>query len=375
MVELIVADGVSHRISKLYVGDCRRVMNTKPLESIDAIITDPPYELGFMGKAWDKTGVAFDVKTWQAAYRVLKPGGHLLAFGGTRTFHRIACAIEDAGFEIRDSLAWLYGSGFPKSLDVSKALDKMAGAEREVIGEHPNPAGNKVGGNSLMMSVTGMPEISFITAPATDLAKQWDGWGTALKPAFEPVIVARKPFKGTVAKNVTAYGTGALNIDGCRIDGTKRHPGNYHDDGNVGGGRTTNTYAGSDRSEFDASLGRWPANVMLDEWTAYLLDAQADPANPSRFFYCAKASKRERSAGLPDGVINTHPTVKPVDVMRWLIRLVTPPGGLILDPFAGSGTTGVAAREEGFDFILIENEAASADIARLRLAIPTEVSA
>lgn len=258
----------------------------------------------------------------EQALRVLKPGGHLAAFGGTRTYHRLTAGLEDAGFEIRDCLSWLYGSGFPKSLDVSKAIDRAAA---------------------------------------------WDGWGTALKPAWEPIVLARKPLAGTVAGNVLEHGTGALNIDGCRVaasgrplrENAGRESVNCYGDG-LAGSRAAGT----------TDVGRWPANVVLDDHAAAMLDEQADgPApfygdagGPSRFFYTAKASRSDR------GATNTHPTVKPTDLMRWVIRLVTPPGGVVLDPFAGSGTTGVAARAEGVRCVLIEREEEYVRIIRGRLA-------
>lgn len=587
-------------------GDCIEQMRGFEADSIDAIVTDPPYALSFMGKAWDTAGVAFDPATWTEALRVLKPGGHLLAFGGTRTYHRLTCAIEDAGFEVRDCLAWLYGSGFPKSLDVSKAIDKAAGAEREVVGTRRQRANSPDSGVPMNASVA---EVEPITAPATPEAAQWQGWGTALKPAWEsiiwaqkpsgeadtirrslwllteqlrslasdaesdsssrpaaldeafasagwtvderrntraalreamgtsqfesalttslsivsswsdtldglceltstfttetasgtttalrtlksclsdltprtmlqaatnpdgsawsalpaasafsavelrlsatrellapepatsespalsqggvapngePIVLARKPLAGTVAGNCLAYGTGALNVDGCRVgfegaafDGT-------------GLGRREEPVVGN-------PAGRWPANVILDPEAAALLDEQsgtltsganptrrrsdkfrtaygdfegesecipargADSGGASRFFYCAKASRAERNAGLdhlpiagrtddgygsiqtPNGearstprenwnpreVRNPHPTVKPIELMRWLVRLVTPPGGTVLDPFCGSGSTGCAAVLEDFDFVGIEREAEYVALAEARIS-------
>ena len=456
----------------LHQGDCIEVMATLPADSVDSIVCDPPYGLEFMGKAWDAPwkdqaraasattvepasvggfqdgngGNAFsrsrvrtdtarhggDVRTANAGFqawcqqwatealRVLKPGGHLLAFGGTRTYHRLACGIEDAGFEVRDSIHWIYGSGFPKSLDVSKAIDKAAGAEREV--------------------------------------QQWQGWGTALKPAHEPVIVARKPLIGTVAANVQAYGTGALNIDGCRIgfsseaDEAESKDKNRHADfgSEAGGNAVYGDYSMVDSKNYDPP-GRWPANVILthsegcvevgqakdtfgggakaasgfvngyeggdgfaaseatvaiyecvdgcpvkelDEqsgdtsspWvgnargvgakggqmfggSAQSIDIKpeyADNGGASRFFYVAKAGTAERNEGL-DGEKNTHPTVKPVALMRYLCKLVTHTGGTVLDPFAGSGTCGVAAIREGFNYIGIEMTPEYVEIAIARL--------
>ena len=448
----------------LHVGDCVEVMAAMPPASVDAIVTDPPYGIGFMGKAWDGAG---DGRSWAAlgdaagrdhtttrepmrageydlslsanrrfqgwvecwaaeCLRVLKPGGHLLAFGGTRTYHRLAAGIEDAGFEVRDCLAWLYGSGFPKSLDVSKAIDKAAGAEREVVGTRRQRANSPDSGVPMNASVA---EVEPITAPATPEAQQWDGWGTALKPAHEPIVLARKPLIGTVAANVLAHGTGALNVDACRIAGAKG-------DGNWRG--TTDRVRGEDLNGYEGGwndqvageqndLGRWPANVVLDPEAGAMLDEQSgatsDPAGAfgrdkgdrtrtvelapsgardvfgygdaggaSRFYYCAKASSAERNAGLDElpsrlaaGVwggaeddlsegkratqprANVHPTVKPIALMRWLIRLVTPPDGVVLDPFTGSGTTGAAAALEGVSFVGVEREDEYAAIAEARI--------
>jgi len=311
-------------LTDLRLGDCYDVLRTLPEASVDSIVTDPPYGLSFMGKRWDYDVPYIDV--WFQCLRVLKPGGHLLAFAGTRTQHRMAVRIEDAGFDIRDMIAWVYGNGFPKSLDVSKAIDKAAGAEREVIGKSARHGGGIIGNGS---SYEIPPTVPMLTAPATDAARQWQGWGTALKPALEPITVARKPFPGTVAANVLEHGTGALNVDGCRVG--------------------------------DAS-GRWPANLIHDgseEPCALLGDA-------ARFFYCAKASKADRGEG------NNHPTVKPTDLMRYLCRLVTPPGGLVLDPFMGSGSTGKAAVLEGFRFLGIEREESYLAIAKARIDAAVE---
>lgn len=437
----------------LYAGDCLDVLRELPDASVDSVVTDPPYGLEFMGRAWDSFGrgeatsaaVAGMARTgylerpsfmggtnprcrscgkWQRGgnpcacdepdfpnerrarsasfgewceqwaaecLRVLKPGGHLLAFGGTRTWHRLACAIEDAGFEVRDSIAWLYGSGFPKSLDVSKAIDKAAGAERAVVGDKAvtrimRGSGDLVGGDVAAGVVP-------ITAPATDDARTWQGWGTALKPAFEPVVVARKPLDGTVAANVLRHGTGALNIDACRIgfaseaDEREAKDKNRHADFGTesGGNEVYGDFSMVPRSNYDPP-GRWPANVVLDEAQAAELDRQSgdrpagaypaqrgagvdtafgagrpseggprsmgDTGGASRFFYVAKAPTAERPR--EDGI--AHPTVKPLDLMRWLVRLVTPPGGVVLEPFAGSGTTAEACVIEGFRCIAIERE-------------------
>ena len=343
-------------------GDCRQLIATLDDESVASIVTDPPYELGFMGKKWDNSGIAYDVQLWTECLRVLKPGGHLLAFGGTRTYHRMASAIEDAGFEIRDSIHWLYGSGFPKSHDVSKGIDKAAGAEREVVSSVYR--GDRAGTSAGIMGKP-VPRVDTVTAPHTDAAKQWAGWGTALKPAHEPIVVARKPLVGTVAANVQQHGTGALNIDGARIGDGQITINTFDNGAKPFGGAVGEPYTSRQ------SAGRWPANVITDgsidaEWV--------------RYFYSAKASKAERNAGLdalpemqrltlsggewigPSGEAvnrpkpqqNTHPTVKPLALMRYLVRLVTPPGGTVLEPFAGSGTTLVAAILEGFDAIGFE---------------------
>ena len=387
---------------KVLAGSCLDRLKELEDNSIDAVVTDPPYELGFMGKSWDSSGIAFNVEVWAECLRVLKPGGHLLAFGGSRTWHRIAVAIEDAGFEVRDSIAWLYGSGFPKSLDVSKAIDKAAGIEREVIGQ-------KITGNARTEEGwSGGQTFVDETAPATPEAQKWQGWGTALKPAFEPVVVARKPLTGTVAGNVLEWGVGGLNIDGTRIgfvneaDKSSAKP-----QGKTLKHKGWDTESWLEETKPPSDLGRWPSNVMLDEFTAELLDQQsgfskssgvinrwtdgakpfgngaggayesvqgvADSGGASRFFYVAKASKRDRNEGL-DGLEeveakrthsggadtrgrpvpknrNIHPTVKPTDLMRQLVRLVTPLGGTVLDPFTGSGSTGKAAILEGMQFI------------------------
>lgn len=388
--------------AEIHRGDCREVLASLPEASVDAVVCDPPYELGFMGEAWDRSGVAFDPETWRAVLRVLKPGGHLLAFGGTRTYHRMACAIEDAGFEIRDQLQWLYGSGFPKSLDVSKALDKAAGAEREVIGH--NPKWN-AGPRAMMPGGGGRAAVPAYTAPATDDARQWEGWGTALKPANEPICLARKPLVGTVAENVLEHGTGALNIDGCRIGSdrvrTRGRSDARHKASNSLGAAWSGVVDEAPRE------GRWPANVLLDEEAAALLDRQTgtltsgtmragtqrkasrgrggyggnfpdeataadtygDSGGASRFFYTAKASRSERTAG--GQVENTHATVKPLDLMAYLVRLVTPPGGVVLDPFVGSGTTAVAALDGGWRFVGVEMDPHHFEIARTRIAAST----
>ena len=338
----------------LWHGDCLDVMATLDAGSVDAIVTDPPYGLSFMGREWDHgiPGVPF----WTAALRVAKPGAHLVAFGGTRTYHRLACAIEDAGWEVRDCLMWLYGSGMPKSLDVSKAIDKAAGAEREVLGEHARGRIAYGGYAKGALAQGARPSLCMgdgnVTAPATDAARAWSGWGTALKPAWEPILLARKPLAGTVAANVQRHGTGALNIDGCRVEAKGRPARESRSEASVS---VFSDGLNGSRAVGTTDLGRWPANVVLDEAAA------AQLGDPSRFFYCPKASRAERGEG------NAHPTVKPVALMRWLVRLVTPPGGLVLDPFTGSGTTGVACALESMRFVGIEQVEAYADMAMQRL--------
>lgn len=367
--------------------------------SVDSVVTDPPYGLSFMNKKWD-----YDVPSkelWAEVLRVLKPGGHLLSFGGTRTYHRLVTQIEDAGFEIRDQIQWLYGSGFPKSQDVSKAIDKQAGAKREVIGKSPNwrPAKTKGGAGFDKDVGEGSVEIN-LTAPATDAAKTWQGWGTALKPANEPICVARKPLeKGlTVAANVLKWGTGAINIDGSRIDTEQIEKGRAGRDAPQFSGKYNNgeIYEGKN-AESGFSTGRWPANVIFDEQAAQMLDEQSgnlagagnklgsprkstlgynggrpgelnfkydNGGGASRFFYVAKASKRERNSGVE---LNNHPTVKPVKLMEYLIKLVTPKGGVVLDPYMGSGSTGVAALTLDHIFIGCELDKDYATIAEKRL--------
>ncbi len=386
----------------LYEGDCVEVMRGLPDHSVDSVVTDPPYELGFMGKKWDATGIAYGVEMWREVLRVLKPGGHLLSFGGTRTYHRMACAIEDAGFEIRDQLQWLYGSGFPKSLDISKAIDKAAGAER-TEGARIWTGGRRTGciANSPETNLGTQTLVKF-DAPATPEAVQWNGWGTALKPANEPICLARKPLaEATIAANVLAWGTGGLNVDGCRI-GTEPPAARNALKKIIRGGRFhSGAEADKEMSHYNPTQGRFPANILLDEEAAAMLDEQSgrlasgkapatgfvrhsdkhrnaygrfegqraepttlygDSGGASRFFYVAKASKSERGKG------NLHPTVKPVKLMRYLVRLITPPGGTVLDPFAGSGTTLLAAEREGFDSIGIEMNPEYCEIIRKRMA-------
>jgi site-specific DNA-methyltransferase (adenine-specific) len=380
----------------LHNGDCLDILRTMPDNSIDAVVTDPPYGLSFMGKKWDYDVPSIEI--WQECLRVLKPGGHLLAFAGTRTQHRMAVRIEDAGFEIRDMIAWVYGSGFPKSLDVSKAIDKAAGAEREIVGVHPDAA-KRTSGTVTASGWETPSRCNDITAPSTPAAKQWQGWGTALKPALEPITVARKPLKGTVAANVLEHGTGAINVDGCRVGTEAKEPNIRKQKSKPGVSINNQVYSdgwvGTGNS-WDGTLGRWPANLIHDgseEVVGMFPEVKAgvainrnrdgvpyrgnafgtygrppapdmgysDSGSAARFFYCAKASKADR------GDTNNHPTVKPTDLMRYLCRLVTPPGGIVLDPFTGSGSTGKAAILEGFQFIGIEREAEYVEIARARI--------
>jgi site-specific DNA-methyltransferase (adenine-specific) len=388
----------------IYHGNCLEVL--PEIGPVDAVVTDPPYGLEFMGKGWDR-GVP-GVEFWERVAGAMKPGAHLLAFGGTRTFHRLTCAIEDAGLEIRDCIMWLYGSGFPKSLDVGKAIDKAAGAEREVMGRRVYADGHVQNSSPDALE----PPIGTfkrtqdrrdITAPATDAAKQWDGWGTALKPAWEPIILARKPLEGTVAENVLKHGVGGLNIDRCRIefngpdDERESKQKNRHADFDSGP-RDNKVFGADDRprandGNYDAP-GRWPANVIHDgseEVMESFPDTSThatgsagvtkatksnvygsyaggkvniygnDKGSAARFFYCAKANRQDRHRD------NDHPTVKPLALMRYLCRLIAPPGGVVLDPFMGSGPTLRAARDLGCKAIGIEIEEHYCEIAAKRL--------
>ena len=334
---------------QLHLGDCLDVLATLPDNSVDSIVTDPPYGLSFMGKKWD-----YDVPSvaiWEQCLRVLKPGGHLLAFAGTRTQHRMACRIEDAGFEIRDMIAWVYGSGFPKSLDVSKAIDKAAGAEREVVANQHRAA---TGRGHQGEGGYAYGETFNITAPATDAARQWQGWGTALKPALEPITMARKPLSGTVAETVLQHGTGGINVDTCRVGDevtTSILHGKSSDAFGIGQKRPTAGFK-------ENPPGRWPANIIHDGGN----DAALALKSGARFFYSAKTGKDDRETD------NNHPTVKPTTLMAYLCRLVTPPGGTVLDPFMGSGSTGKAATVNGFRFIGIERDPEYHKIAQARIS-------
>lgn len=381
---------------ELHLGDCLATLRAMPDNSVDSIVTDPPYGLSFMGKKWDYDVPSVEI--WTECLRVLKPGGHLLAFAGTRTQHRMAVRIEDAGFEIRDMIAWVYGSGFPKSMSVSKAIDKAAGAERELT----RPGVDRREGYGEDWDKGDSSTRPRYDIPATDKAAQWEGWGTALKPALEPITVARKPFAGIVAANVLKFGTGAINIDACRVSPTGERLGGGDENGK---GSKPDGWARPWMSDPDhvavhglkvaanvdkaSQLGRWPANLIHDGSEPADLLGEA-----ARFFYCAKTGKKDRNEGLdafpettsktfeggkiasgktPDSMggertsRNNHPTVKPTELMAYLIRLVTPPGGTALDPFMGSGSTGKAAMREGFRFIGCELDESYLAIARARI--------
>jgi len=508
-------------VGKVHCGDCLEVLRGLPDCSVDSVITDPPYELGFMGKSWDAQGISFRTDVWAECLRVAKPGATLLAFGGTRTYHRIAVAIEDAGWYIADSIHWVYGTGFPKSLDIGKAIDKRAGAEQEVVGPNLHSCAGRAPGIMHIGGQNARPQMEQrmvaegndkppITAPATDLAREWDGWGTALKPSHEPIILARKPCEGSFAANAAKWGVAGLWIDGARVGttvetwpatrsyapgqiqpggvgktestgtppagrwppntvfshapgcrcvgtekvaGHKGYPNGPKGNGFHGGigrmpdgsrdgaavdghadpdgtetvakwecvegcpvrllGEQSGESVGSDRPRHNTADAHNRTNSMARTNHDWETAGHADRGTAARFFpqfdaepflYCAKASRAERERGLegmdaqpprPAGngfgectifngengdedwkaknpskpTRNPHPTVKPVALMRWLCRLTkTPSGGIVLDPFGGSGTTGVAAIQEGRDFVLIEQDPAYCDIARARIA-------
>ena len=392
-------------IYEIQHGNCLDILSAREKGGrlFDAVVTDPPYELNFMGKGWDNAGVSFRPDTWRLILSVMKPGAHLVAFGGSKTYHRIACAIEDAGFEIRDSLMWVYGQGFPKSHNVSKAIDRALGAEREITGNGRTGATWGAGAHEAFAGAFGyQTDFAHKDKPATKVAAQWQGWGTALKPAFEPIILARKPLEGTVAHNVLEYGCGGLNVDECRvpaagrphiITAAARDDVSYNP--NALAGRVDGSLQSS-KAVGTTNEGRWPANLLHDgseEILGFFPDTASGkpgiirkgvnagaclgaesrlPGTPmsgfgdsgcaARFFPSAAYSDDERrlfyhsKATAKDRVGSRHPTVKPVALMRWLCRLVTPSGSLILDPFAGSGTTGQAALEEGFSVVLIEQD-------------------
>lgn len=367
--------------------------------SVDSIVTDPPYELGFMGKSWDNSGIAYNSIIWKEALRVLKFGGHLLSFGGTRTYHRMAVAIEDAGFEIRDQIMWVYGSGFPKSHNIGKAVDKLQGNKRKNLGlskySQPAKSGHHAGLTDNNIKFEKNNER--FTPKVTKGNSQWEGWGTALKPSHEPIVLARKPLsEKSIVLNVLKYGTGGINIDECRIEIDK----NKETDSRVGTDKDNGTNMGFWQKDGLQKVSmykedRFPANFIhdgSDEVKELLGEA-------NRFFYCPKAGKKERNIGLeefeekvisdrnPDVYSadvpnnrtanpkkNHHPTVKPIKLMQYLVRLITPKGGNVLDPFTGSGTTGMACMKEGFNFIGIEKEEEYCKIAEARIkgSIPAQ---
>jgi site-specific DNA-methyltransferase (adenine-specific) len=406
--------------NKLLLGDCLDKLKELEDNSIDSIVSDPPYGLAFMGKKWD-----YDVPSqaiWEECMRVLKPGGHLLSFAGSRTYHRMAVRIEDAGFEIRDQIMWIYGSGFPKSHNVGNAIDKKHGAGNR---GHAISSGNQLHPTTGLARPNGEKLDKY--EARTEEGKGWEGWGTALKPAHEPIVMARKPIVGTVANNVLEYGVGGINIDGCRI-GNEKVSSHHAPKGTFAGGDYDRR---SDTNYYEAE-GRFPANIILDEEAGQILDEQsgergngwkknygvtdyngkqydsstqqcifgggftgkntyADSGGASRFFYCPKANKKDRDEGVeveakaikgrdegqdkmavaykarPTERQNIHPTVKPTDLMQYLIRLVTPKGGVVLDPFMGSGSTGKAAIKEGMIFVGIEREDEYYQIAKQRI--------
>lgn len=441
---------------KIYHGNMLEEILELEDNSIDSIVTDPPYELGFMGKSWDASGVAFQKDTWEKCFRVLKPGGHLLAFGGSRTYHRIACAIEDAGFELRDTIMWLYGSGFPKSMNIGKAVESY-----EKLGNASTRNKRKIeqacDGDSFIVKQTNNGAMGEIVeasrkhyTPGTENAKKWDGWGTCLKPAFEPVIVARKPLDGTCANNILTYGVGGLNIDECRIeleedyefkttnrksrsedyvfnDKTSgfKNENNDNASANPQGRFPANVILTYDETDFDEVCGDMPItkssggkmsqpdlrdvgkkskeSIGVDKLSFGQVSnvermesnyiAPSNEGSAARYFYCAKASKKDRDEGLEEfqekktgelqggrkegsaGSIkkNIHPTVKPTTLMQYLVRLVTPKGGTVLDPFMGSGSTGKATmienveRNADYKFIGIEMTEDYLDIAKARI--------
>jgi len=429
---------------KLINGDCIDEMKKMLDNSIDSIVTDPPYEIGFMNKGWDNTGIAYNKKMWAEALRVLKPGGHMLAFSSTRTYHRMVCAIEDSGFEIRDQLAWIYGSGFPKSQNVGKMIDKKAGAKRKVVGQKLHSRKGVVSAEQRSVigaGAFGEARIGDVTEPSTELAKKYDGWGTALKPAQEPIVLARKPIsEKTVAANVIKHTTGAINIDGCRVaTGTDDIPSAGNRTATFG---TQETISGGDGSGgyIAHNKGRWPANIIHDgsaevlelfpenvkggTWAktkgmrafnndgkdteAIITATDKSVGSAARFFYCAKANKQDRNDGceeldaksitnakgnglgrvcnicsasilkpcdcennswiLPATNKNNHPTVKPTALMQYLVRLITPVGGTVLDPFNGSGSTGKAAMLcKEYNYIGIDLSAEYIKISKARI--------
>jgi DNA modification methylase len=423
--------------------DCIEAMKAMPDNSVDSIVTDPPYELGFMGKSWDASGIAFNVEVWREALRVMKPGGHLIAFSGSRTYHRMAVAIEDAGFEIRDQIMWVYGSGFPKSLNIAKSIENKITTGSAAKNSFHKLAGERTGDGRIGMydsvEEQGFRKVNpdqlggFTLDATTPEAQQWQGWGTALKPAHEPMVLARKPLIGTVANNVLTHGTGGLNIDGSRVGSEEM--GGISNPIFPAGASLVGKKENAERTDVSPiTAGRWPANFIhdgSDEVVALFPDSNgaggstpnvkvtgygdgigngttvytpndrkefnSGSGSAARFFYCAKASKRDRNEGLDgfeakrdhdgraDGGVggdnprnrtnnaklNHHPTVKPTALMQYLVRLVTPPNGIVLDPFMGSGSTGKACAYEGFDFIGIDQSAEYVAIAQARIDFAT----
>jgi site-specific DNA-methyltransferase (adenine-specific) len=380
---------------KLLLGDCLDKLKELEDNSVDSVVTDPPYEIGFMGKSWDDSGIANNPELWKEVLRVLKPGGHLLSFSHSRTYHRQAVAVEDAGFEIRDQIMWVYGSGFPKSMNIGIQVDKKLGNQRETVGEKVRGDVEKAKENGAgyladPANRNNTKQFGYGTHTITKGNSEWEGWGTALKPAHEPIVMARKPLsEKTVGNNVLEWGTGGINIDGCRVEEIKPQV-----------SRSTSLFQSNHdgRLSGEPSEGRFPANIIFDEEAGQLLDEQSgisrsfkskedysgiqgsqtifkgtygkntgqlydDRGGASRFFYCPKTSKAERN----EGTDNNHPTVKPTDLMAYLIRLVTPKGGIVLDPFMGSGSTGKAAVREGMNFIGIERETEYFEIAKSRI--------
>ena len=435
---------------RLYGGSMLDMLEHIQPNSIDSVVTDPPYELNFMGKGWDNSGIAFQKDTWEKCYQVLKPGGYLLAFGGSRTFHRIACAIEDAGFEIRDTIMWLYGSGFPKSMNIGLALDKKNGVESPVIGvkEHCKKDFKE---NNLYAQASANKNntkcFGYGTQEIKEPQNEWKGWGTCLKPSFEPIIIARKPFNGSLLDNIVEYGVGGLNIDECRVGvGAKKWStpkgGIWQksvDNGavlvdNPLGRFPANTILTYDETDYDEVCGGFPvggqngstrksytdtSDIYGDYKNITPFESYKDIGSASRYFYCAKASKKDRNEGCehlttkvsgmsnqakaeisrgntefvgdPSTAVNAmnrvyhsknnHPTVKPCELMQYLVRLVTPNGGTVLDPFNGSGSTGKAVmyenreRNKGYTYIGIEltEEYLPISKARIEYAMNNEI--
>ena len=425
---------------RLHNGNCLEVLKMMIEDEVfvDSIVTDPPYELGFMGRSWDSTGIAFQKETWELCFKVLKPGGHLLAFSGSRTYHRMAVAIEDAGFEIRDQVMWLYGSGFPKSMNVGKALDNKLGNERIKTGEKKTHSNKGIKQSEQRTAIGAGAFGQEVEEDVTVGTSEWEGWGTALKPAHEPLVLARKPLsEKSIVDNVLKHRTGGINIDECRVEGNtenverKKVVRKSRDENGVWTNNNSGMKAeGSEYADADPR-GRFPSNVMHDgsdvvkdifpNTKGFVSNGDAkvgetskgaipplrrgnatsygDDGSASRYFYCAKTSKAERNQGLDNFPIkqtqgggggignykddvnsasgkfgsekapskNTHPTVKPIKLMKYLCRLITPKGGTVLDPFMGSGSTGMAAKEENFEFVGIEKEEQYFNIASARI--------